>query len=163
MRRTATSAQLLKNDGMYTCPICRQGQISIIPLMDTFGCNLCGRMFLADLHQQALTVADGSPALTWYWNGQHWQGLPPQSVRVGWEAQGLGVAIVVFPTLIVALSTYIFPPEPGSALSWFPYCWIGLTFLSHAGLVLYLIGEYYQFPLRDYLRGIQRNLAGRFH
>jgi hypothetical protein len=155
----ATKSFQLQGD--YHCPICRHGQIAAIPLMEALGCNLCGRIFLADLAQQSLTTADSASPLTWYWNGQRWQGIPRRGIQLGWGAMFVGLGLVALPTLVVGLSAYLFAPMPGSTLSWFPFFWTGFTFCSHLVLVLYLIGDYYQFPLWAYLRMLRRAVLGR--
>ncbi|ACK65387.1 conserved hypothetical protein [Rippkaea orientalis PCC 8801] len=141
----------------YTCPVCRHGKISALPLMEAFACSFCRHIFTANLEKQAITMADGQLPLTWYWTGRNWQGMTDQN-RFG-LGYGLGaIAFVLLPTAIVGLGAYLFPPLPGSRLSWFPLFWTGLTLLAHLACLLWLILEYYQFPLYLYLQALrQRN------
>jgi hypothetical protein len=72
-----------------------------------------------------------------------------------------GLGLIVFPTSLIGFSAYTFPPEPGSTLSWLPIAWTGLTFLSHLAIVLWLVTEFYQFPIGVYLRVRRQQLFGR--
>ncbi len=107
-------------------------------------------------------MADSQLALTWRWRGDHWQGVQKENTSLGW---GYAIAALIFlsmPTIIVSASVYIFPPMPGSRLAWVPYAWIVLTFLAHLSCLIWLLLEYYQFPLLRYLRILgQRQLNRR--
>ncbi len=139
----------------YTCPVCRHGKISALALMEAFACNFCRHIFTANLEQQVITMADGQFPLTWYWTGHNWQGMATKN-SLGW-GYGLGaIAFVVLPTAIMGLGAYLFPPLPGSSLSWFPLAWTGLTFISHLACVLWLLLEYYQLPVFLYLEALRQ-------
>jgi hypothetical protein len=141
----------------YNCPICRYGKVQSMPLMETLGCNGCGYLFFLDPINRSLRIADSTIPLTWYWNGKRWQGVPNAGNKMDWGTKLLAGITVLLPPLLVGLSAYVFPPDPSSALSWFPTAWTVLTFLSHLGLVMYLVGEYYQFPYRLYLQSTLRH------
>jgi hypothetical protein len=56
----------------------------------------------------------------------------------------------------VATGAYLFPPVEGSPLSWVPRFWSILTLICHAICLLWLMIEYYQFPVNMYLRALAR-------
>ena len=151
----------LNYNGIYTCPACRHGEISAIALMDAFACDFCRHIFTANLETQVLKMTDSLQPLTWYWNGRNWQGARREGVELGWGIVVGAIAFVLFPPSLVGLATYLFPPLPHSPLSWFPSFWTGLTFVSHLTCVIWLMVEYYQFPVFVYLRTWQRYLLGR--
>ncbi len=143
---------------IYPCPLCRRGQLRQIVLMDAMGCNFCNHIFTANLEQQILTIADNQLPLSWRWHGNKWKNVRKEGVNIGLGYLILGTIIVLLPTFIIACSVYIFPPLPGSRLSWFPIFWIIATFIAHLTCLIWLILEYYQFPLGIYLRVINRRL-----
>lgn len=158
MSKTPISDNYLNFDSEYPCPVCLHGQISTIPLMEALACNLCRHIFTLDTNQQSLTMADSSSPLTWQWNGRTWQGIYRNGVELNWSVKLGAIAIVLLPTALIALAAYIFPPIPGSRLSWLPTVWVGLTFLFHLTWVVSLIIEYYQFPIFIYLKVTGQNL-----
>ena len=144
----------------YHCPVCRHGEIATLPLMEAFACNFCRHIFTANLDKQAITIADSQLPLTWYWTGHKWQGIR-SSQKMQWHYRLLAIAFIVLPTMIVSLGVYLFPPLPGSPLSWFPFFWIGLTFVSHLSCLIWLILEYYQFPLSLYFEALRSHWVSR--
>jgi len=141
---------------VYPCPVCRHGKIAALPLMEAYACNFCQHIFTANLEQQVLKMADSQLPLTWYWNSSYWQGLPREGMEMAWFYLIMGLGFVVFPTAIVSTGAYLFPPVSGSPLSWLPFAWSILTFISHAICLLWLVIEYYQFPVNMYLRALRR-------
>jgi hypothetical protein len=150
----------LSLEGIYTCPVCRYGEISALALMDAFACNFCQHILSAEIERQSVKMADVSSGLGWYWNGRSWQ-ASSNSVQIGWEIKLASVAFVLLPTTLMGLAAYIFPPIPGSAFSWFPLVWTGLTFFCHLGILISIFVDYYQFPLGLYLRAVGRNAWAR--
>jgi hypothetical protein len=148
--------------GKYTCPVCRHGEISAIPLMEAFSCHFCRHIFTANLEQQTIKMADSQLPLTWRWNGRTWTGGYREENELGWGYWIAGTAFVLLPTSIVGLFTYIFPPLPDSSLSWFPLFWVGLTFFAHLAFLGWLVLEYYQLPISLYIRAIGERLFVRF-
>ncbi|WP_425214028.1 hypothetical protein [Tumidithrix helvetica] len=146
------------SDRQYPCPVCWRGEISSMPLMDTLGCNFCNHIFSFDEYQQTLKMADSNAPLVWEWNGKAWQNASRQLAELSWGLGLAGIALVVFPTTIMALSAYAFAPEPDVPLAWVPLVWTGLTFVCHLYFVLAIAADYYQFPLLSYLRIIKRSL-----
>ncbi|TVQ45682.1 MAG: hypothetical protein EA365_07410 [Gloeocapsa sp. DLM2.Bin57] len=140
----------------YLCPLCRQGRIHSIALMDAFACDCCQHIFSADVEQQTLTAVDTQLPMTWQWNQKTWTRVNPEGVNFGWLYLVLGILWVLLPTTIVGLASYLFPPLPGSSLAWLPWFWTVVTFLSHLLCLVWLILEYYQFPVRVYLRFLLR-------
>jgi hypothetical protein len=84
-------------------------------------------------------------------------------MELGWGFGVFAVILILLPTVLVSLATYIFPPLPGSRLAWIPAFWIGLTFFSHFAFALSLFIEYYQFPVLAYLQAVVRNLTSRIN
>ncbi len=153
---TMTEPTRLNYHDNYSCPVCRHGKIATLPLMEAYACNFCQHIFTANLEQQVLKMADSQLPLTWYWNGKYWQGLPREGMEMAGFYLIIGLGFVIFPTAIVATGAYLFPPVEGSPLSWVPLFWSILTFICHAICLLWLIIEYYQFPVNMYLRALAR-------
>lgn len=144
--------------GVYRCPVCRHGQISAMPLMEAFACDFCHHIFTVNFDRQLLKMADSQLPLTWQWNGKNWKGLQREGVELGWTYLSAGIAFVAIPTTIIGLGAYLFPPLPGSRLYWLPTFWIVLTFVCHLACLIWLILEYYQFPVFLYFRAMRRRL-----
>jgi hypothetical protein len=147
--------------GAYTCPACRHGEIAAMPLMEAFACNFCHHIFTANLEQQILKMTDSQLPLSWRWTGIRWQGIQREGSELNGSYWVAGAAFVLLPTLIVGLGAYLFPPLPGSRLSWLPLFWTGLTFVFHLACLVWLLLEYYQFPLLLYLSYLPRRLLSR--
>lgn len=148
----------LSFDNVYSCPLCRHGEIAAMPLMEAFACNFCRHIFTIDLATKSLKLADSSSPISWYWSGKDWIGANRNGIQLGWGVALGAIALVLLPTSLVAFSAFLFPPTPGSRLAWLPKFWIGLTFFSHFWFVGSLVAEYYQFPIFVYLKTIQRRL-----
>ncbi|MGL5944399.1 MAG: hypothetical protein ACRC2S_29310 [Waterburya sp.] len=144
--------------GEYPCPVCRHGKVSEMLLMETFSCNFCQHIFTANFDKQLLKMADSQLPLTWYWNGKTWKGIQREGAEVGWAYLIFAVGFVLIPTAIIALGMYLFPPMNGSLLSWLPVFWTILTFCAHLFCVIWLVIEYYQFPIFLYVRALKRKL-----
>ena len=151
---------LLNYYSAYYCPVCRHGEIATLPLMEAFSCNFCCHIFTANLDKQAITIVDSQLPLTWYWTGKRWQNI--RSVQTfQWGYRFLALGFLVLPTLIVAAGAYLFPVLPDSPLGWLGWFWVGLTFISHLSCLLWLVLEYYQFPLSLYFEALRNNLLSR--
>jgi hypothetical protein len=153
--------QSLSYEDSYICPICRHGQVSALTLMDAFACNFCRHIFTANLTQQTVQVVDSSQPLSWRWNGRGWQSTyrdDPSLTAVVWFAS---VVLVLLPALIVWLTSYLFPPLPGSVWAWFPNAWLGCTFGVHLLMVSWLLAEHYQIPIYVASRVRLRDWQGR--
>lgn len=142
----------LNAQDIYPCPICRVGEISTLPLMEAMACRFCNHIFTPDLEKQQLQMADREPPLVWRWNGKNWTEAQLKNVEMGWGYILGGIALIVLPTFLIGITVYARPPVYGSPLSWFPVFWTGLTFLLHLGIIIWLIIEFYEFPLWAYLR-----------
>lgn len=140
----------------YPCPVCRWGQIKPLPLMEAVACEFCQHIFTVDLETEVLRMADREPPLSWHWDGKLWTGAHLAGVEFNWFYGVAAVAFLILPTGIVGLGAYLFPPIPGSPLDWFPSLWVCLVFGSHLLILLWLVGEFYQFPVGAYLRAIAR-------
>jgi hypothetical protein len=150
------SSDRLNYYGVYTCPVCRHGKVAAMPLMEAFACNFCRHIFTANLEQQILKMADSQLPLSWRWNGSRWQGTQGQGTELGWGSGIAAAAFVLLPTFLVGSGAYLFPPLPGSRLAWLPLFWVFLTFIAHLGFILWLVLEYYQFPLLLYLTSLRQ-------
>ncbi|HEY9619003.1 MAG TPA: hypothetical protein V6C78_01475 [Crinalium sp.] len=136
----------LSYQGVYTCPICRHGQISGLTLMDAFACNFCRHIFTANLQAQSVQVVDSAQPMSWRWNGRNWQVAYRDDLNLSLVVWLVALVLVALPTGIVWLSAHTFPPLPNSPWAWFPLVWVGCTFLVHFGLVAWLMAEHYQLP-----------------
>lgn len=145
----------------YRCPVCRHGEISNITLMDAFACNFCHHIFTANLEQQTLKMADSQLGLTWYWDGRKWRNVQQKGQEITGNYWWAGLIFILLPTILVGSAVYLFPPLPGSRLAWFPWFWVILTFTAHSLCLLWLVIEYYQFPLGRYIAVLSRNLGNR--
>jgi len=137
----------LNYEQTYLCPVCRHGQISALALMDAFACSFCRHIFTADLRDQSVRVEDSSQPMTWHWNGLTWQGLHQVDVDLSIVIWVVGGVLVLLPPTLIWLSSHTFPPMAGSEWAWFPMVWVGLAFLLHFTLVLWLLLEHYQVPV----------------
>lgn len=131
----------------YPCPVCRQGHIQALVLTDAFACGHCQHILSVDLQQQEVSLIDSPQKITWIWEGQRWK------VKRGNHSANLSaivlvaaVLLTVLPSGLVWLSGLLFPPLSTTSSVTFSMMWALLTFLTHLGLVLWLIGEHYQIP-----------------
>jgi hypothetical protein len=161
MLEPTNSSNRLDYYGAYTCPVCRHGEVAAMPLMEAFACNFCRHIFTVNLQQQILKIADSQNSLSWRWNGRHWQGIQQEGIDNGWGYGIMAIAFVLLPTMLVGSGAYYFPPLPGSRLAWLPPLWVFLTFITHLSLILWLIMEYYQFPLLLYLKSLRQRILIR--
>lgn len=146
------------HQGEYPCPVCRHGKVAEMPLMETFACNFCQHIFTTNFDKQLMKMADSQLPLTWYWNGKVWKGIHREGAEVGWTYIIFAIAFVIMPTAVISMGVYLFPPMSGSFLSWLPLVWAVLTFAAHLSCVIWLIIEYYQFPIFLYIRALKRKL-----
>ncbi len=156
MFNSSSSPTYLNYQSTYNCPVCRHGQIAGMAMMDAFGCDFCNSIFTANLEQQVLKKVDSQPSLMWYWDGKNWRGGHSSELELGWGYPIAAIAFILLPPTIVGLAAYLLPPLPGSYLSWLPWLWTILTFFMHLACVIWLVMEYYQFPIMAYLRALQR-------
>ncbi|MEL6440819.1 MAG: hypothetical protein AAFQ80_16380 [Cyanobacteria bacterium J06621_8] len=147
------------HQGEYPCPVCRHGKIEEMPFMETFACNFCQHIFTTNYDKQLLKMVDSQLPLTWYWNGKVWKGIHREGTDGGWAYLVFATIFVLLPTAIISIGVYMYPPISGSLLSWVPVFWTILTFLAHLLCVVWLIIEYYQFPIFLYIRALKRKLS----
>lgn len=130
---------------LHKCPLCHQGQLSQLTLMEVWGCHFCRHLFEWSADWQTLKVLDLSPTIIWSWNGRFWQRnrmpVPPLTPSL----IGAAIALAVAPSLLLGAVSYIFPPLPGSSLGWLPLAWQGLALISHSTCIGWLMAESYQF------------------
>jgi hypothetical protein len=148
-------------NGVYNCPVCRHGEISVLPLMEAFACDFCRHIFTANLEKQLLKMADSQISLTWRWDGRAWKGIQKEELEPSWLYWLAGLIFLFAPPSITGFASYLFPPVEGSALSWFPIFWTILVFLSHLLCLVWLVMEYYQFPVFIYLQAIRNRIWRR--
>ncbi|WP_414528435.1 hypothetical protein [Nodularia chucula] len=146
--------------GVYPCPVCRVGKIYPMPMMETMACDFCHEIFTVNVEKQQLKMPARQPPLIWRWNGWNWTEAQLEGVALGWGYGLAAVAFVVLPTSLIALVAYYFPPVSDDPISWLPYIWTILTFLSHLSIILWIWVEIYQIPVGAYFRAINRWRSG---
>ena len=156
MTKTIDLSDRFTIHGEYPCPVCRHGKVNRMALMEAFACNFCQHIFTTNFEKQLMKMADSQLPLTWYWNGKNWKGIQREGTDIGWGYVIIGLAFVAFPTGIIGLGTYLFPPLPDSPLSWLPLFWAILTFIAHLSCLVLLVIEYYQLPILLYMRALRR-------
>lgn len=139
----------LQYESSYPCPVCRQGQIRCLCMMEAFSCDLCDRIFSSDLSQQSLKLETGRGprAKQWYWQGDRWNSKPQITGGLTVVLQFFSLAIVALPTTLIGLSSYMFPPLPTQESIAFPVIWTGLTCISHLAIVLWFWLNYCQISM----------------
>jgi hypothetical protein len=160
MKRSKILATPLNYHGAYPCPVCRVGKIKHMPLMEAMACDFCHQIFTLNLEQQEIKLPSRQPPLVWHWNGFNWTEAQLEGVELGWGYSVAAIAFIFFPTTLIGIVAYYFPPHPHTPLSWVPYIWTILTFLSHLAIILWLIIEVYQIPVNAYFRAIGRYRHG---
>ncbi|MEM9483103.1 MAG: hypothetical protein AAGA83_05370 [Cyanobacteria bacterium P01_F01_bin.116] len=130
----------------YTCPVCGHGELSVITLTDAFGCSFCRHIFTANLDAQSIQMADGVQPMVWFWTGERWRHNRRSDGNVTAVVWSFALAIACLPALLVMLSNYMFPPIDSDGVNQFSIIWTVATLLAHAGIVLWLIAEHYQWP-----------------
>jgi hypothetical protein len=147
--------------GAYPCPVCRVGKITHMPMMEAMSCDFCQQIFTVNIEQQQLKMPSRQPPLVWRWNGFSWTEAQLEGVEFGWGYVFAALAFMLLPTGLIGIVAYNFPPSPEAPLSWVPYIWTALTFMSHFTIILWLFIEIYQVPIRAYLRAIRERLLLR--
>ncbi|MEM7062925.1 MAG: hypothetical protein AAF572_07165 [Cyanobacteria bacterium P01_B01_bin.77] len=144
-----SSGDLLRNlnfHDTYTCPVCSHGELSVLALTEAFACSFCRHIFSANLEAQSLQMVDSVQPMVWFWTGERWRksGRPDGHITaVVWS---FALAIACLPAVLIMLSNYMFPPIDSDGLTQFSVVWTVATLLAHAGVVLWLIAEHYQWP-----------------
>ncbi|MBR8835655.1 MAG: hypothetical protein DSM106950_16985 [Stigonema ocellatum SAG 48.90 = DSM 106950] len=147
--------------GVYPCPVCCVGKITHMPLMEAMACDFCQQIFTVNIEQQQLKMPSRQPPLIWRWNGFNWTQAHLEGVEFGWGYVLAAATFILFPTALIGIVAYNFPPSPDTPLSWIPYIWTALTLLSHLAIIVWLFIEIYQIPVRAYGRAIGERLGGR--
>lgn len=143
---SGTSLRTLNYHDTYTCPVCGHGSLSVITLMEVFACNFCRHIFTANLESQSLQMADTVQPIVWFWTGERWKQNQRPGGHVTVIVWSFALAIACLPAILVIVSSYMFPPLDSDGLSQFSVIWPAATLLAHAGVVLWLIAEHYQWP-----------------
>jgi hypothetical protein len=138
----------------YPCPVCRIGKISPMPLMEAMSCDFCQEIFTVNVELQQVKMPSRQPPLVWRWNGRKWNPGQLEGVELGWSYIVAAIAFVIFPTTLIGIGAYYFPPRPDIPLSWIPYTWTLLTFLLHLAIIIWIFIEVYQIPISTYWRAI---------
>lgn len=125
-------------------------------MMDAFSCDFCHHIFTADLNQRLLKTADTHLPMIWRWDGKGWRRQEAEGIKIGWAYIIAACLFVFIPPTLIGISALLFPPIPGSFLSWLPMLWTLLTFAAHLLCIAWLVVEYHQFPIGLYLRALAR-------
>lgn len=137
----------LNYEQSYQCPVCRHGQINNLVLMDAFACSFCRHIFTANLTQQSICLADSNQAISWRWTGWRWRPLRHPDIDFPLGIWILCGGLAVLPPSLIGVIRYIFPPLPNSPGAQFPLLWLGIVFLSHVLIALWILAEFYQLPV----------------
>ncbi|MEM7554143.1 MAG: hypothetical protein AAF378_08580 [Cyanobacteria bacterium P01_A01_bin.84] len=143
---------------VYPCPLCRVGEISHMPLMEAMACDFCQQIFTVNLEKQQLIMPSRQPPLTWRWNGVNWNQAHLEGVDLGWGYAIAAILFVGLPTTIIGIVAYCFPPESNFSITWIPYIWTFVTFMSHLSIIIWLLIEIYQIPISSYARAIRQRI-----
>lgn len=147
--------------GVYPCPVCHVGKITHMPLMEAMACDFCHQIFTVNLEQQQLVMPSRQPPLVWRWNGFSWTEAHLEGVEFGWGYVLAAIAFIFLPTALIGIVACVFPPHADAPFSWVPYIWTVLTFFSHLAIIIWLLIEIYQIPVRAYLRALRQRLSSR--
>jgi len=157
MPKTKLSSSLCAQEE-YPCPVCHYGKVSEMLMMEAFSCSFCQHIFTVNFQAQSLKLIDSQLSLCWLWNGRRWQRDRQKQNDLGLAYIVFGLIFIGFPTGVIALGTYLFPPLPGSPFAWFTTFWIICTFIAHLCCFLFVVIEYYQWPLGIYMNALKRKL-----
>ncbi|MEH2454804.1 hypothetical protein [Nostoc sp.] len=149
-------AQSFDYYGVYPCPVCRIGKISHMPLMEAMACDFCREIFTVNLELQQIKMPSRQPPLVWRWNGFNWTEAQLEGMELGWGYGVAAAAFVILPTTLIGIVAYYFPANLKEPITWMPYIWTILTFVSHLSIIVWIFIEVYQIPLAAYLRAITR-------
>jgi hypothetical protein len=141
---------------IYPCPLCGVGKISQMPMMETMACDFCNEIFIVNQEEQQIKMPSRQPPLIWRWNGFNWTEPQLEGVEFGWGYGVAAIAFVVIPTTIIALAAYYLPPISHDPITWLPYIWTVLTFVSHLSIIMWILVEIYQTPVAAYWRAMHR-------
>ena len=144
-----SSDNLLRNldyHDTYACPVCGHGELSLLTLTEAFACNFCRHIFAVNLESQSLQMIDSAQPMVWFWTGERWRHNRRSGSHVTAVVWSFALAIACLPALLIILSNYMFPPIDSEGPNQFSIIWTLITLLAHAGIVLWLIAEHYQWP-----------------
>lgn len=89
------------------CPICMNGVIVEMPMMESLGCNFCNHIFMIEKENksmlQVLRMVDTISTLRWIWNGERWENADVAQAQIARWLSILGVLLVIIPTAITSL------------------------------------------------------------
>jgi hypothetical protein len=142
--------------GDYPCPVCHVGKITHMPLMEAMACDFCQEIFTINLEQQQIKMPSRQPPLVWHWNGFSWTEAQLEGVELGWGYGLAAISFIFFPTSLIGIAAYNFPPNINEPITWLPSIWTILTFLLHLVIIIWIFIEIYQIPVVAYLRAINR-------
>ncbi|MEM8613068.1 MAG: hypothetical protein AAGF93_13695 [Cyanobacteria bacterium P01_H01_bin.105] len=99
-----------------------------------------------NLASQSLQMIDSAQPMVWFWTGERWRHNRRSDSHVTAVVWSFALAIACLPALLIILSNYMFPPIDSEGPNQFSIIWTLITLLAHAGIVLWLIAEHYQWP-----------------
>ena len=130
----------------YPCPICRNGKVQPMVMMETLSCSFCRHVFSADLSLQILRVEDTLPKSTWIWNRDRWTTQTPRDSDLTYLVWFTSAFLIIIPALMIGLPAYVFPPIGGLQLNSFSIVWGEMTVGLHSLIAAWLLVEHYQLP-----------------
>ncbi|MEO0755821.1 MAG: hypothetical protein AAFY78_02975 [Cyanobacteria bacterium J06648_16] len=146
LHHSVSGTRSLNYDDRYRCPICASGELSVLVLTDAFACDFCRHIFTANLPNQSVQVIDTTQPMAWFWTGDRWRNARRGNTQITLIVCCVALMLSCLPALLIALSSFLFPPlNPPTGIR-FSTLWAGLALLVHGGMVLWLVAEHYQWP-----------------
>ena len=130
----------------YPCPICRNGTVQSMVMMETLSCSFCRHIFSADLSSQVLRVEDTLPKSAWLWHQGRWTTQISRNGDLTALVWFTSAFLICIPVLMIALPAYVFPPIGGLQLNSFSMVWGEITLGIHGLIASWLLAEHYQLP-----------------
>lgn len=130
----------------YPCPVCRNGTVQSMVMMETLSCSFCRHIFSADLSLQTLQVEDTLPKSSWIWNRDRWITRTSRDSDLTYLVWFTSAFLIIIPASMIGLPAYVFPPIGGLQLNSFSIVWAEMTLGIHSLIAVWLLVEHYQLP-----------------
>jgi len=145
-RPQKTARKPLNFQDSYPCPVCRNGALQGMVMMDAWSCSFCRHIFSANLAEQVLRLEDTVPKTAWRWQGDRWASLHSTRGDLSILVWFTSVFLLVIPSGLIWLGAYVFPPMGGLTWNSFSIVWGEITFSVHFLIAAWLLVEHYQLP-----------------